>query len=168
MQRSSPSATGKPSTYEKMQKPHVTSLATKHSEVEKTKFCGYLSICQVHNASLATKANEVHHQPESLEAPKRAKQGGNNTSSGHCGPHIQQKWDHGPQHEQQHAKTHGLDEETGLVTSRMSTQIHTREKKAPEPRKHTKQLPQQRAAPKSRATYHHGPSLEHQNSVNSK
>ena len=68
-------------------------------------------------------------------------------------------------HEQQHAKTRGLNEGTGLVTSGISTQTHAGEKKAPEPRKRTKQLPHQRAAPKSRATYHHGPSQEHQNSV---
>ena len=57
--------------------------------------------------------------------------------------------------------------ETSLVTIGMSTQTHTGEKKAPEPRKRTKQLPHQRAAPKSRATYHHGPLQEHQNSANS-
>ena len=57
---------------------------------------------------------------------------------------------------------------TSLVIIRMSAQIHTGEKKALEPKKRTKQLPHQRAAPKSRATYHHGPSQEHQNSANSK
>ena len=66
-----------------------------------------------------------------------------------------------------YAKTRGLNEGIDLVTSGMSTQTHAGEKKAPEPRKHTKQLPHQRAAPKSRAIYHHGPSQEHQNSANS-
>ena len=122
----------------------------------------------MHNASLATKANEVHHQAESLEAPKRAEQGGDNILVGHCGPCIQQKRDYRPQHKQQHAKTRGLDEETGLATSGMSTQPHTGEKKAPKSRKRTKQLPYQSSVPKSRATYHHGPSQEYQNSVISK
>ena len=70
--------------------------------------------------------------------------------------------------EQQHAETRGQQEGTSPVTIRRSTQTHTGEKKAPEPRKCTKQLPHQRAAPKSRATYHHGPSQEHQNSANSR
>ena len=43
---------------------------------------------------------------------------------------VYKKWGHGPQCEQQHAKTRGLNEGTGLVTSRMSTQTHTGEKKA--------------------------------------
>ena len=64
-------------------------------------------------------------------------------------------------------KTRGQQEGTSLVTIRMSTQTHAGEKKALEPRKCTKQLPHQRAAPKSRATYHHRPSQEHQNSANS-
>ena len=146
----------------------MTSPATKHGEAEKTKSCGYPSACQVHNASPATKASEVHHQVESLEAPKRAEQGGDNTPVGHCGPHVQQKWGHGPQHEQQHAKTRGPHEGAGWVTTQISTQTHTGETKAPEPRKRTKQLPHQRAAPKSRATYHHWPLQEHQYSANSK
>ena len=119
------------------------------------------------NASLATKANEVHHQAESLEALKKAEKGGDNTQVGHCGPCVQQRRDHRPQHKQKHAKTCGLDEETGLATSRISTQTHTRENKAPEPRKCSKQLPNQRTAPKSRAMYHHGPLRECQNSANS-
>ena len=75
----SPSATGKPSTHAQMQRPHVTSPATKHGKAEKTKFCRYLSVHQVCNASLATKANKVHHQVEWQEAQKRADQGGDNT-----------------------------------------------------------------------------------------
>ena len=75
-----------------MQRPHVTSPATKYGEAEKTKSYGYPSAHQVCNASPATKASEVHHQVESLEAAKRAEQGGDNTLVGHCGPHVQQKW----------------------------------------------------------------------------
>ena len=37
---------------------------TKHGKAEKTKSCGYLSVCKVCNASLTTKANEVHHPVE--------------------------------------------------------------------------------------------------------
>ena len=70
----------------------------------------------MHNASLTTKASEVHHQAESLEAPKRAERGGDNTPVGHCGPHIQQKWGHRPQCEQQHAKARGPHEGVGRVT----------------------------------------------------
>ena len=151
-----------------MQRPHATSPATKHGEAEKMKSCRYLSIHQVRNASFATIANEVHHQAESLEAPKRAEQGGDNTPVGHCGPCVQQKQGHGPQRKQQYVKTHGLNEGTGLVTIGMSTQIHTGEIKAPEPRKCTKQLLHHRVAPKSRAMYHHGPLQELQNSANSK
>ena len=81
----------------------------------------------MHNASLATKANEVNHQAESLKAPKRAEQGGANTRVRHCGLHVQQKWDHGPQCKQQHAKTRRLDEETGL-TSRMSSRMSSSNK----------------------------------------
>ena len=143
-----------------MQRPHAKSLATKHSEAERTKSCGYLSICQVCNASLATKASKVNHQVEWQEALKRAEQGGDNTPVGHHGPHVQQKRGHGPQHEQQYTKTCTINGGTGLVTSGRTIQTHAGEKKAPEPRKCTKQLPHQRTTPKSRATYHHGPSQE--------
>ena len=122
----------------------------------------------MHNASLAIKASEVHHQAESLEALKGAEQGGDNTPSRHLGSCVQQKWGHGPQDEQQHVKTRGEHEGTGLVVIGMSTQTHAGEKKAPEPRKRTNQLLNQRVAPKSRANYHHGPLQEHQNSANSK
>ena len=166
-QRSSPSAAGKPGTHAQNQRPHVTSPATKHGEAEKTKSCRYPSIHQVCNASFTTKANKVHHQVEWQEAPKRAEQGGDNTPVGHYGPCVQQKRGHIPQHQQQYAKTCVLNKGTGLVTSGMSTQIYAGEKKAPEPRKCTKQLLHQRAAPKIRATYHHGPSQEYQNSANS-
>ena len=101
-QRSSPSAAGKSGTHAQIQRPHVTSLATKHGEAEKTKSCGYLSGRQVRNASLTTKANEVQHQVEWQEAQKRAEWDGDNIPVGHCGPHVQQKWGHGPQCEQQY------------------------------------------------------------------
>ena len=65
-------------------------------------------------------------------------------------------------------KLAGTCEGARWVTTQMSTQTHAGEKKAPEPRKHTKQLPHQRAAKKSRATYQHWPSQEHQYSANSK
>ena len=82
-----------------IQRPHMTSLATKHSEAEKIKSCGYPSACQVCNASHATKASKADHQVESLEAPKRDELGGDNTPVGHCGPCIRQKYGHRPQHE---------------------------------------------------------------------
>ena len=90
---------------------------------------------------------------------KRAEQIGDNIPVRHQGPCVRHKWGHRPQCEQKNTKTCGLNERIGLVTSRMSTQTHAGEKKkkAPEPRKHTKQLSHQRAASKSRATYYHGP-----------
>ena len=135
--RSSPSGSGKPRTHAQMQRPYATSPATKHGETEKTKSCGYPSVCQVCNASLITKAS-CPPQVESLEAPKGAEWGGDNAPVGHHGPCVQQKRGCGPQHEQKHAKTRGQHEGTGPVTIRMPTQTHTLEKKAPEPRKHTK------------------------------
>ena len=150
-----------------MQIPHTTSLATKHGKAEKTKSCGYPSAHKVCNASPATKASKVHHQVESLEALNRAEWGSGNTPVGHHRPCIQQKWGHGPQCKQQYNKTRGPHEGADWVTTQTSTQTHTGEMKAPEPRKSTKQLPHQRAAPKSRATYHHWPSQEHQYSANS-
>ena len=95
-QRSSSSATSKPSTHAQIQRPHAISLATKHGEADKTKSFGNLSARQVCNASLAIKASKVHHQVESLEAPKRAEQGGNNTPVGYCGSRVQQKRGHRP------------------------------------------------------------------------
>ena len=100
-----------------MQRPYATSLDTKHGEAKKTKSCRYLSVCQVYNASLATKVSKVHHQVESLEALKRAEKGGDNTPVGHHGPRIQQKWGHRLQCEQQHAKTRVLYEAVGRVTT---------------------------------------------------
>ena len=63
-QRLSPSTTGKPSTHSQMQRPHMTSPATKHIEAEKMKSCRYLSIHQMHNTSLKTKASKVYYQLE--------------------------------------------------------------------------------------------------------
>ena len=139
-QRSIP-ATGNHSTYVEMQRTHTTSRVTKHSKAEKTKSCGYPSACQVHKASPATKASEVHQQVESLEAPKRAEWGGDYTLVGHCRSHVQQKRGHGPQYKQQHAKTRGPHKGADWVTIQISTQTHPEEIMAPEPRKHTKQLP---------------------------
>ena len=138
-----------------MQRPHTTSPATKHGKAEKTKSCGYLSVRQVCNASLTTKASEVHHQAESLEAPKRAEWGGNNTPVGHLGPYIQQRQGHWPQHEQKYTKTRGPHEGADRVTTQMSIQTHAGESKDLEPRQCTKKLPYQTAAPKNRAIYHH-------------
>ena len=146
----------------------MTSLATKYGKAEKITSCRYPSAHQVSNASPAQKASKVQHQVESLESPNRAEWGGDNTPVGLCGPHVQQKWGHGPQCKQQHTKTRGPHERANRVISQMSIQIHTGETKALEPRKRTKQLSHQREAPKSKATYHHWPLQEHQYSANSK
>ena len=85
--------------------------------------------------------------------------------SGHHGPRSTTKVGvTGLSIKKQHAETRGQQDRASLVTIGMSTQTYAGEMKAPEPRKRTKQLPHQRAAPKSRVTYHHGPSQEHQNS----
>ena len=88
-QRSSPSDTGKPGTHVQMQRPHMTSPATKHDEAENMEFCRYLSVYQVCNAFLIIKASKVHHHAESLEALKRAEKGADNTPVRHHGPRVQ-------------------------------------------------------------------------------
>ena len=59
------SAAGKPGTHAQMQRPLMQQARPPNTAKQRNmKSCRYLSVHQVHNASLTTKASKVHHQVE--------------------------------------------------------------------------------------------------------